>query len=847
MAKRSLQASPEGARLARKIFDRRGWTQEGLATELDLRTRQPIWRFFTCRPIERHIFVELCTILDLNWWEIADHPPESLLGREGAETAASSSPPSSSPNVNHLVEQLRLLRQERVEHQCSTVRILGTNYPVPLDDLFVAPYLVTRLASQDYVCLAELDPSNQFGQSGQSGLTALSNLNTQRLAESVVPLETALAKYPKLRLLGKPGSGKTTLLQFIMLQCQQGCYYPDRVPVLVRLGNYRDLVNSQGEFNILTCIQQEFLSSGTTDMQLVETLLNEGRVLLLLDELDQIPPPSNSIVSRGIAKFFERYYKTPAILTTRLGCPGVEFSYFTDLEIADFNDEQLFALTQRWFTHFARPEASLAAADEFWRQLHAPQNQGILELSRVPLFFNRISQTYQGKGNLSENRLLIYQECLHLLLREWDEKRGLQRLPHELPLTLDQQLQLLSHLAIQVQEHGTPLFAGSDLERWMISSLQNCPTLTVAPCGTWREAASLLIALALQQGLLLEQARGIFSFAQTAFQDYGVAYQIVTSPNVSHAVLKLLTHITDLRWRTGILLVYAMLPNKDGLLCPMRQEIGALVAQHPSLVDILNQLRQKCEELTLYRQVLAIHTLLRQLMRTPELLVCFAGHMTQISILAQSLLLETLLGRLLLWLVIPRQATSCETIQLLLTQAIGLATSIEHASLATELAALQEQLKQRQDRLVTVSPAQENLAWLESFQRLLHSSTSQENLSWDVDQLQLLQRYFYAVQLLIDCVQSDASNRGAAPIPASQLLSEFDLDEPHSDLLWESLPVSQTGPARLERHLVSVNPTSIIDALDPVQYFLENFLENYGQRDRQNLLREPQRNPLKAS
>lgn len=107
MAKRSLQASPEGARLARKIFDRRGWTQEGLATELDLRTRQPIWRFFTCRPIERHIFVELCTILDLNWWEIADHPPESLLGREGPETTASPSPPSSSPNVNHLVEQLR--------------------------------------------------------------------------------------------------------------------------------------------------------------------------------------------------------------------------------------------------------------------------------------------------------------------------------------------------------------------------------------------------------------------------------------------------------------------------------------------------------------------------------------------------------------------------------------------------------------------------------------------------------------------------------------------------------------------------------------------------------------------
>ncbi|WP_442949791.1 hypothetical protein [Nostoc sp.] len=63
MVKRSLQASLTGIQEAKRAFSLKGWTQENLALEVDLKTRQPIWRFFSGRPVERHTFIEICSVL----------------------------------------------------------------------------------------------------------------------------------------------------------------------------------------------------------------------------------------------------------------------------------------------------------------------------------------------------------------------------------------------------------------------------------------------------------------------------------------------------------------------------------------------------------------------------------------------------------------------------------------------------------------------------------------------------------------------------------------------------------------------------------------------------------------
>ncbi|HEY9662762.1 MAG TPA: histidine kinase, partial [Allocoleopsis sp.] len=75
MVKRSLQASPAGIQRAKRAFALKGLTQENLAGEVNLKTRQPVWRFFTGQPVDRQIFLAVCSILDLDWREIAENPP----------------------------------------------------------------------------------------------------------------------------------------------------------------------------------------------------------------------------------------------------------------------------------------------------------------------------------------------------------------------------------------------------------------------------------------------------------------------------------------------------------------------------------------------------------------------------------------------------------------------------------------------------------------------------------------------------------------------------------------------------------------------------------------------------
>ncbi|BDI17122.1 hypothetical protein ANSO36C_29240 [Nostoc cf. commune SO-36] len=62
MVKRSLQASLTGIQEAKRAFVRKGWTQDNLSAEVNLKTRQPIWRFFSGRLVEHHTFIEICLL-----------------------------------------------------------------------------------------------------------------------------------------------------------------------------------------------------------------------------------------------------------------------------------------------------------------------------------------------------------------------------------------------------------------------------------------------------------------------------------------------------------------------------------------------------------------------------------------------------------------------------------------------------------------------------------------------------------------------------------------------------------------------------------------------------------------
>ncbi|MCL6749689.1 AAA family ATPase [Nostoc sp. CCCryo 231-06] len=72
MAMKSLRVSPENLEKVKRAFERTGLTQDEFASEVDLRTRQPIGKFLAGKPVKHQVFKEICFKLDMDWQEVAD-------------------------------------------------------------------------------------------------------------------------------------------------------------------------------------------------------------------------------------------------------------------------------------------------------------------------------------------------------------------------------------------------------------------------------------------------------------------------------------------------------------------------------------------------------------------------------------------------------------------------------------------------------------------------------------------------------------------------------------------------------------------------------------------------------
>jgi predicted NACHT family NTPase len=338
MVKRSLQASLNGIQQAKRAFALKGWTQDNLAAEVNLKTRQPIWRFFSGRPVERHTFIEICSVLDLNWRETATNPPAEFMGLEEY-----SRPPVL--DIDRLVEKVRSQRFDKIQDQCGVLQLLDISHPVAIDDIYIDVNILEEIASQQWLEITELqnlDPK-EFNRIGLG-----------EVDQKQIPGIKAVETYSKLRVLGKPGVGKTTFLQYLAIQCNQGAFAANLFPIFIPLRNFAEKSKFSNEFSLLKYIRQDLLTSGISDPSVIETLLNAGRVLILLDGMDEILNQESNAVLSEIRRFSEDYHKNQFVATCRTASQKLRLRGFTDVEIAPFTSEQIRSFAQKWFVAFTK-------------------------------------------------------------------------------------------------------------------------------------------------------------------------------------------------------------------------------------------------------------------------------------------------------------------------------------------------------------------------------------------------------------------------------------------------------------------------------------------------------------
>lgn len=111
------------------------------------------------------------------------------------------------------------------------------------------------------------------------------------------------------------------------------------------------------------------------------------------------------------------------------------------------------------------------------------------------------------------------------------------------------------------------------------------------------DSEQVLKSIEAQHGLLVERARGIYSFSHLTFQEYFTARNITSSCNPDvlddRALQNLARHITETRWREVFLLAVGILPSADCLLLLMKQQIDFFIATDQRLQQFLSWVNQK--------------------------------------------------------------------------------------------------------------------------------------------------------------------------------------------------------------------------------------------------------------
>lgn len=575
---RSLTASKEGLKKVTQAFETWGKTQEFLGGRVDC-VRHTVINFLHGRPVAKDIFQAICNELSLDWREIAE------LDRKEEPKED-----SEHPDLEALIHQARERGSKDIEKRCGWMKVLDMIQPIELGAIYTDVNILEKITGKTR---RELDELMRGCAPENFDRFLLGKVRERRVAG----LETVQAK-KQLMILGRPGAGKTTFLKRLATLCDRGEFLPRHVPVFVSL---KEFAESNHQPGLLNFIAHYFLrSESAQDMtkEQVQEILKQGRGLVLLDGLDEVLEKDHDRVLQEIREFDRHYDESHIIITCRIAAREYVFEPFTEVEIADFNDEQIQDFADKWFK--AKEPDQLDAVGQstiaqlFWQALI--EQEPIKELAANPLLLTLLCLEFEESSEFPQSRAELYERGVTILLRKWDGQRRIKRDEVYKRLPIERKEIMLGHLAMHTFERGEYFFRTHVAEKQIRQYIQNLPDASTDPDALLVDSRAVLRSIESQHGLLTERATGIYSFSHLTFHEYFTAKNILNTsdPDARKAALHQLTgHITEKRWREVFLLVVEQMENADYLLTAMLQQINSVLMEDTALQRFLGWVNEK--------------------------------------------------------------------------------------------------------------------------------------------------------------------------------------------------------------------------------------------------------------
>ncbi len=200
------------------------------------------------------------------------------------------------------------------------------------------------------------------------------------------------------------------------------------IPVFIELKKF---INPDSD--IKEVITDEFRVCGYPyPEQITTTALEQGKLLVLFDGLDEVPTANINRVIDKISDFVDGYSGNRFIASCRIAAYKGGFTRFTEVEIADFDDEQIKSYVNNWFASNVDPDRvaldkEMNTAKKCWEVLDNPTHQATKELAQNPLLLTMLCMVYDDYQSFPTDRGSLYNKALSILLERWAAEKRIQR------------------------------------------------------------------------------------------------------------------------------------------------------------------------------------------------------------------------------------------------------------------------------------------------------------------------------------------------------------------------------------------------------------------------------------